>query len=110
MDARFEMLEQSLKFSQTMSNLRARHKNLDARVRNLESEPASKFLYSCKNMFLLSGHYKSFDAPRARVAQLRGQVRMPCLSSRWRKERTERCKSSAARVWLPPVLRKASST
>jgi archaellum component FlaC len=40
MDARFEMLEQKLEIlTDDVLTVRARHKNLDARVRNLESEP-----------------------------------------------------------------------
>lgn len=41
MDARFEMLEQKLEvLTDDVLTVRAKHKNLDARVRNLESEPA----------------------------------------------------------------------
>lgn len=41
MDARFEVLEQKFEvLTDDVLTVRAKHKNLDARVRNLESEPA----------------------------------------------------------------------
>jgi archaellum component FlaC len=41
MDARFEMLEQKLEIlTDDVLTVRAKHKNLDGRVRNLESNPS----------------------------------------------------------------------
>src|SRR6266540_1247094 len=38
------------------------------------------------------------------------RLRIPCLSNRCRRDRTDNASNSAALVWFPAVLRKASST